>query len=53
MITFYIMLQEAMMPATTFDCDKRARLCKQQPTFFINVDQPHCQLQGAKRQQED
>ena len=42
-----------MMPATTFDCDKRARSCKQQPTFFINVDQPHWQLQGAKRQRED
>ena len=35
------------------DCNKHMRLHKQQPNFFINVDQPHWWLQGATCQQED
>ena len=53
MITLHVMSQEVTTSVTTFDCYERTRSCKQQSTFFINVDQPHWQLQGVKRQQED
>ncbi len=41
----YIMSQEAMLMATTINCNKRVRSCLWQPPFFINVDQPHQRLQ--------
>jgi hypothetical protein len=50
--TSYIVLQEATTMTIFFslvlqgaammvDCSNRTRLRKQQPSFFINVDQPH------------
>jgi hypothetical protein len=41
MMTPYVVSQEATNTATLVDRDKRAILHKQQPTLFIDVDQPH------------
>ncbi len=48
MITSYIVLQEATMPATTVDRNKRAGLHQWQPTLFLDLDQPHWQSQKCK-----
>jgi hypothetical protein len=42
---FYTILQGAK---TSVDHKKHVRSCKQQPTFFINVNQPHWWLQRCK-----
>jgi hypothetical protein len=41
----YVLWQGSM---TMVDCNKQVRLHKQQPTFFIDVDQPHQRLQRHK-----
>ncbi len=47
-IMSYVVLQEATTMVRMVDCNKHARLRKQQSTFFIDVDQQHWWLQRHK-----